>query len=105
MSNNILFVFEGEKTEDQIIDSLKKFYFNQEMIITCAYCNNIYNLYKQLHTDEDLDTFNLLKDIPINKQNLKEYKRTDFAEIYLFFDYDGHDTMADDSILIDLILK
>ena len=75
------------------------------MIITCAYCNNIYNLYKQLHTDEDLDTFNLLKDIPINKQNLKEYKRTDFAEIYLFFDYDGHDTMADDSILIDLILK
>ena len=105
MSNNILFVFEGEKTEDQIIDSLKKFYFNQEMIITCAYCNNIYNLYKQLHTDEDLDTFNLLKDIPINKQYLKEYKRTDFAEIYLFFDYDGHDTMADDSILIDLILK
>ena len=56
------------------------------------------------YTDEDLDTFNLLKDIPINKQNLKEYKRTDF-EIYLFFDYDGHDTMADDSILIDLILK
>jgi len=44
-----------------------------------------------------LDIFQLLKEIPQNKELLSAYKRNDFAEIYMFFDYDGHDSLADDS--------
>lgn len=44
-----------------------------------------------------------MKERPDNKELLKEYKRNDFAEIYLFFDYDGHSSMAADEKLIELL--
>ena len=54
--------------------------------------------------DEDLDTFNLLKDRnPKNKEILKDFTRNDFAEIYMFFDYDGHSSLADDNKLKELL--
>jgi len=82
--SNILFVFEGEKTEDQIVASFTKHIFNDKTVITCAFCAEIYQLHRALVDDEDLDTFSLLKDIPNNKEILKEFTRDDFAEIYLF---------------------
>lgn len=94
--SNILFVFEGEKTEKQISDNLTKYFINENTIVQCAYCNDVYELHKEIAADEDLDTFALLKEIPHNQEVLSEYSRVDFAEIYLFFDYDGHDTLADD---------
>ncbi len=103
MSNKVLFIFEGEKTEDKIVKSLQKFFLNESTVITCAYCNNLYQLYKDVQADEDLDTFVLLKNITANQQVLHEYKRSDFAEIYMFFDYDGHDTQADDDKLMKLL--
>lgn len=104
MASNILFVFEGEKTEKQITDSLLKSIFNNEnTIIQCAYCNDIYELYKEIKQDEDLDTFSLLSEIPYNVEILSEYSRIDFAEIYMFFDYDGHDTIADDKKVMEVI--
>ena len=98
MSNNILFVFEGEKTEKQITDNLTKYFLNSDenTIVQCAYCNDVYELHKVISQDEDLDTFALLKEIPQNEASLASYKRSDFAEIYLFFDYDGHDNLAED---------
>ena len=97
MSNHILFIFEGEKTEKQIADNLIKFFISENnTVVQCAYCNNIYKLYKDIANDEFLDTFMLLKEIDANKETLTEFERNDFAEIYLFFDYDGHDTLADD---------
>jgi hypothetical protein len=100
MANNILFVFEGVKTEKLITDNLKKSFFDQEnTIIQCAYGTTIYNLYKTISIDEDLDTFELLKNLPHNKQHLSGFKRNDFAEIYMFFDYDGHTTSASDEKL------
>ena len=54
--------------------------------------------------DEDLDTFNLLKERSLlNKEILNEFNRNDFAEIYLFFDYDGHSTLANDSKLESML--
>ncbi|WP_222164643.1 hypothetical protein [Edaphocola aurantiacus] len=103
MSNNILFVFEGEKTEDLIIKSLKNSYLSEKIIITSAYCNTIYQFYKLISGDEDLDTFNLLKEIEVNKATLQDFTRSDFAEIYMFFDYDGHDTSASDDNIINLL--
>lgn len=95
-TNNILFVFEGEKTEKQIADNLPAFFLGANTVITCAYCNNLYQLFEEVSMDEDLDTFVLLKEKAINVE-LQQFDRDDFAEVYLFFDYDGHDTMADDS--------
>jgi len=96
MPNNILFIFEGERTEIKITKSLTQFFINENTIVQCAYCNDIYELHKEIAADEDLDTFLLLKEFPANQKILSAFSPSDFAEIYLFFDYDGHDTIADD---------
>ncbi len=103
MSNNILFIFEGPKTEKSITDNLIKFFVNENTVITCAYCTTIYKTYSDISADEYLDTFNLVKDIEANKDTLKDYKRSDFAQIFMFFDYDGHATNASDKKLNDLL--
>ena len=96
MSNSILFVFEGEKTEDTIVKSLEKHIFpNKNLIIKCVFGAEIYQLYQKIKADEDLDIFNLIKERNADKNGvLKEHNRTDFAEIYLFFDYDAHALLA-----------
>ncbi len=99
MPNHILFVFEGERTEKQITNNLTQYFINENAIIQCAYCAEIYQLYRQISTDKDLDTFILLKTIPQNIQTLSKFNRDDFAEIYMFFDYDGHSSLADDEKL------
>lgn len=101
--SNILFVFEGEKTEEQLVNSLTKFFFTEKTLVKCAYCAEIYQLHKAISIDSDLDTFSLLKEIPQNKEILKEFDRDDFAEIYLFFDYDGHSTLANDDSLEEML--
>ena len=103
MSNNILFICEGENPEKKIIENLTKFFLNENTIITCAYCTTIYGIYKEILADNDLDTFNLVKNIETNKEDLKDFDRSDFSEIYMFFDYDGHATNASDSKLFDLL--
>lgn len=105
MSNNILFVFEGNETEKQVVDSLQRFFVNEKTktIIKCAYCGEIYQIYNEISTDEDLDTFNLIKERKQNIDLLKGYNRGDFAEIYMFFDYDGQSPLADDDKLEELL--
>lgn len=104
MSNNILFVFEGASTEVQIIENLNKFFINENLTVHCVYGGEIYQIFKQIKNDDDLDTFNLLKERSSeNEITLAEYTRDDFAEIYLFFDYDGHSIIADDEKLNELL--
>lgn len=103
MSNKVLFIFEGPKLESSITNNLTKFFVNENTIITCAYCTTIYKMYSEICKDEDLDTFNLVKDIEINRDKLKDFKRSDFAEIYMFFDYDGHATNACDKKINELL--
>ena len=93
MSTNILFVFEGERAEKVIAESLEKSVFKDEKIIKCAFAADIYQLYATFVTDEYLDMFSYIK--ALNEQNakvLEDYNRDDFSEIHLFFDYDGHAT-------------
>ncbi len=99
MSNNILFIFEGPKTERSIVDNLIKFFVNENTVITCAYCTTIYKMFIDISKDEYLDTFSLVKEIDTNKDTLRNFKRSDFAQIYMFFDYDGHVTNANDNKL------
>jgi len=101
--SKILFIFEGEKTEKQITDNLTKYFISENSVIQCAYCANIYKLYQDISKDEYLDTFSLLKELPNNQEVLSSYNRDDFAEIYMFFDYDGHDTIADDKKVSELL--
>lgn len=104
MSSKVLFIFEGQKLEKAITDNLTKFFVNENTIITCAYCTTIYKMYAEISKDEDLDTFNLVKEIEINKEKLKDFKRSDFAQIYMFFDYDGHATNASDKKINELLI-
>lgn len=57
MSSNILFVFEGEKTEKQIKENLTKYFVNEQSNVHCAYCSDIYQLHAKISSDENLDTF------------------------------------------------
>lgn len=103
MSSTILFVFEGEKTEEEITNNFTKYFVNHNTNVTCAFCADIYQLYSKLCQDTDLDTFTILKNRHQNTSKLASYKRSDFAEIYLFFDYDGHATNASDAAIKDLV--
>ncbi|ATA75782.1 hypothetical protein [Capnocytophaga sp. H2931] len=87
--NNILFVFEGKKTEPNIHEKLKQYFFDERTVITCVFGTVIYSIYKDLETDGYLDTFSLLKN---RIEDLKKYKKKDFSEIYLFFDCECHAT-------------
>jgi hypothetical protein len=104
-----LFVFEGQNTEVNITKNLAdKFSESFTDIFTsndvkCAYCTTIYDLYKKISEDEYLDMFMLLKEKEFNKETLKNYNRSDFAEIYLFFDYDGHAPIANDDKLFEVL--
>lgn len=72
--------------------------------MTCVYGAEIYQLYKTVSSDPDLDLFNLLKERNYDKSGvLNAYSRKDFAEIYLFFDYDGQSDKADDDKLRAMI--
>lgn len=103
MSTNILFIFEGAKTEQSITHNLTQLWVNENTVVTCVYCTTIYKMHKDIPEDEDLDTFSLLKEMEQNKETLKPFKRSDFAEIYLFFDYDGHASNASDEKLAELL--
>jgi hypothetical protein len=101
--SRILFVFEGVRTEKKLMTSLKSFFLTEKEIITCAYGAEIYQLYKKISEDIDLDTFILLLENPLIYESLKDFKRDDFSEIYLFFDYDGHSSLADDDTLEEML--
>ncbi|MBQ9313346.1 MAG: hypothetical protein IJ213_09935 [Bacteroidales bacterium] len=89
----ILFVFEGEKREPLIFDSLNKLFFPRENnCIVCSFGNNIYELYRQMkETNEDLVP--MLKDLYKNKDDSpfsQNSKTSDYSQVFLFFDYDFH---------------
>lgn len=88
MSEVILFVFEGEKTEVKLASSLLKFYSSKKnKIIVSTFKTDIYYLFSKLKEDEDLDAFSIVKE---RDSSLNGYHRDDFSQMYLFFDYDAH---------------
>ncbi len=104
MSNHILFVFEGQNTEKQIADNLlENIFIIENTVIQCAFCTDIYQLHKAISTDEDLDVFMLLKEKHQNATTLAGYNKNDFAEIYMFFDYDGHAPNAHDEKIKEVL--
>ena len=77
--------------------TIQRLYFSyKEEQIICSYNNNIYQLYKDLQEyDVDGDIVTILKEKFAGKENnqLKDINvASDISEIYLFFDYDFHNT-------------
>ena len=90
------FIVEGEAREPQIIDNISKVFFSHGnfKIITLPAGQNIYMLWKKLKADDfDTDIIEVLRENSddISKQ-LDGLSRDDFSEVYLFFDYDTHQT-------------
>ena len=105
MVNYILFVFEGQVTEHDIMANMRKYYLNTEtdgVYLVSSNCSDIYSLYGKLKKDEDLDIFPLLTEKTANA-HLSDIKRRQISEIYLFFDYDGHVPGATDEKLQELL--
>jgi len=91
MSNNILLILEGEKTEPQIFENIKKNFFgeSENTIFYTVYKAEIYQLWKKVKDDEFIDIIELIraKDEE-NKKKLSNILRKDIAQIYLIFDFD-----------------
>ena len=101
MTEHILFVFEGEKTEKTITDSLlKNFIENDKRIVISSFKTDIYALYKLMREDEDLDVFALMKE---RNPGLSSFNRDVFSQLFLFFDYDGHAPTASDEKISELL--
>lgn len=91
----ILFVFEGQKREPDLYQTIQTLYFsNSNQQIICSFGNNLYELYRELQKYEgDGDLVALLKEKFKSKKNnpfANVQRSSDFSEIYLFFDYDFH---------------
>ena len=97
----IAIISEGEKTEKQIINNLQRnFPAFSNKIIFLSYKANIYNLFREIEEDEDIDIISLLKEKQIKANKIRNdvenidvsnINSDDISQIYLFFDYDGHD--------------
>jgi hypothetical protein len=108
LSSVVLFVFEGERREQQIFQSVEKCFPNSESNIRLisVYGTCIYNLYKDALGDGDagIDFVELIRERSVqNAAALEEYSRSDVAEIYLIFDYDGHDQQACDNKISEML--
>ena len=90
------FIVEGEAREPQIIDNISKVFFSHGnfKIITLPAGENIYMLWKKLKADDfETDLIEVLREGSDNiKEQLEGLSRDDFSEVYLFFDYDAHQT-------------
>ncbi|MBO5352273.1 MAG: hypothetical protein J6A77_03140 [Lachnospiraceae bacterium] len=88
------FIVEGEAREPLIIDNISKVFFSHGnfKIITLPAGQNIYMLWKKLKEDDfDTDIIEVLREEHKElEEQLTGLSREDFSEVYLFFDFDGH---------------
>lgn len=101
MAENILFIFEGARTERIIARSFLNHYISGDSrVVISSFGTDIYMLYRELKGDEYLDIFSLMKE---RDPYLADFSKDSFSQIYLFFDYDGHAPAANDDHLVEMI--
>lgn len=91
----VLFIYEGIKAEETLLNNLVRVFFSSTATISILNCpadGNIYMLWTRLKEDEfETNVVDVLKEMSvIANERLKHFRASDFSEIYLFFDYDGH---------------
>lgn len=97
MSEKVLFVLEGKAKEPAVLNAIWEFVFahytaHKPPKVIYTYCTHIYELFKELSTDPDLDLLGLLKEDDPDGI-LTNSDGDTFSSVYLFFDYDGHVNM------------
>lgn len=105
MAKVILCITEGEKAEVEVIRELKKHFIIEDTVQIISFSAEIYQFYRHIkdENDEFLDTFAVLQQRCPDDATLAQYTRDQISEIYLFFDYDGHATKADDKHIMDML--
>lgn len=98
----ILFVFEGAAREPMLFNTIQKLFLPKETEpFVCTYNSNIYSLYaklKQYDVFDDIqasgNTVSILNEILESKgdHTLSNLVVSDVSQIYLFFDYDFHES-------------
>ena len=92
--STILCIFEGEVREPKYFKTIQKHYFNDTSILLCSYGNDIYELFKDIEGDPELDIIEILRDskgVSKNKDLLTGYSSDDFNQVFLFFDLEYQD--------------
>lgn len=99
-----LYVLEGSHPDGFVSDSVSRNFMEVQVPVTCVYGTSMYKLYKELASEPELDIVEVLRASSAeNKSILDGLKKHDFDSVYLFFDYDGHNTNADDAIVRDML--
>ncbi len=95
----ILFVFEG-KRESKWFRSINRLFFKDEIVEYFIVGSTFHSLYKTLIQNE-WDIVGTLKQMEKDRggHKLDAYNVSDFAEVYLFFDYDPHSRINELDIL------
>ena len=111
----IAVIVEGEKREIKYFENLKRCFFpNKDVkILTLSAGENIYMLWKQMNKDDfETDIIEVLREnSPLASRGLDGLKRTDFQEIYLFFDYEaqqnnlGNKDKPADEVILEMLDK
>ena len=102
----ILMIFEGAKTEPNILDNIKKYFLNEkkEVVVKAIFGTTIYSLYQKFINfddfDDDLDTFTLAQTMNSELENIS---KDQIAEIYMFFDYDKQASNSSDEKLLKML--
>ena len=91
----VIFIYEGVKAEEKLLSNLAEVFFSSMAdvsILNCPAEGNIYMLWNRLKKDDfETNVVDVLKEMSmVAKERLKGERASDFSEIYLFFDYDGH---------------
>jgi hypothetical protein len=88
MSDKILFVFEGEKTEPAIFDNIKKVFYDQSesnRMVYAIFGTHILKLWKELNADPDFETVEMLREVAINRDELHDLNRNNVSGDTHFF--------------------
>lgn len=90
----IAIILEGRSREPKIISNLLNLYLKEDRlkIIHFTANQNIYMLWKSMDKDNfETDIIEVIKEYSSDARDvLQDLSRDDFSEVYLFFDYDGH---------------
>lgn len=100
----VLFITEGENLDKRILNRVQSLFYPGQKVKIFPICLNIYNLYSKMTKYDDfgtefIDVFSVIQEIAkeqksSNNPELLALKRNQVSEIFLFFDYDGHDTLV-----------
>ncbi len=91
----VAIIYEGEKTGENLFKNIIHHFFADRadvLILTLPAAANLYMLWTKLREDHfETDVVGVLKEMNSDiSERLTGMQAEDFSEIYLFFDYDGH---------------